>query len=847
MKKILSILLTLVLAAVTALAQHPLTELAARVNEASAQPEKSAAMKAELKQAISEAQDPSFANFLVGQFRLLAGEEDIPQLAAYAQNPALAATALDALAQLEGSEEALLALVQGEKADRAQLCTAVAAKGLFAAEPTVLNWAMNTDDAAVKAAATAALGRIGSSAETANFLKDNSPEDYINLLSGWLEEGDAEAVAKNARPLLKGSDHIRTAAAGLLLHALPAKKAEKLLKSAMTDANRAYRNAVLAEADAALGTEAVVAAVADKSFQKLSGSAKTDIVRYLGNHKVGTQSELLATCLDGDEETAAAACEAMGKIGGEYFLSRLIGELGGSNADAALRALLSFPGDISEAVTEAAEKGTTSAKRLFTLASARHITAVAPVALRYADSRDVDTHAMAMRSLPGMVGPGQTAALTSRLDQAAPADVPGWQEALAASLRTLSANEQYDKVFDILHDARHPERFYAALAQSGTDDAVKVLSEAIASDEAFDALLKIENYQAAKPLLEQAKAVPARCEKAVSRYTELVQAYENDPVRKRIGYARALELSPKPAVTQKILLALSQLPTMKAFQLAGRYLDDPDLGTRAQAANAVRRIASKTTEEIDNKDLQTLLGKARVLFSEGGGADDGYAVDEIDKILSELKPAPLSQLTDEEKAQGFEMLFDGSGLDKWHGDREGYTPVNGTLYVSAGYGSTGNLYTNKEYRNFVYRFEFCFLTPGVNNGVGVRTPEGVDAAYQGMCEVQILDHDAPQYAKLREYQVHGSVYGVIPAKRIVHKPLGEWSTEEIRVEGDHIQVTVNGEVIVDGDVRKAAAKGTVDGREHPGLTNKKGFISFCGHGEGLKIRNVRILDLGERK
>ena len=66
---------------------------------------------------------------------------------------------------------------------------------------------------------------------------------------------------------------------------------------------------------------------------------------------------------------------------------------------------------------------------------------------------------------------------------------------------------------------------------------------------------------------------------------------------------------------------------------------------------------------------------------------------------------------------------------------------------------------------------------------------GVDAAYDGMCEVQILDHDAPMYAKLREYQVHGSVYGVIPAKRIVHKPLGEWSTEEIRVEGDNIKDT----------------------------------------------------------
>ena len=136
---------------------------------------------------------------------------------------------------------------------------------------------------------------------------------------------------------------------------------------------------------------------------------------------------------------------------------------------------------------------------------------------------------------------------------------------------------------------------------------------------------------------------------------------------------------------------------------------------------------------------------------------------------------------------------------------------------------------------------------------------GVDAAYDGMCEVQILDHDAPMYANLREYQVHGSVYGVIPAKRIVHKPLGEWSTEEIVVEGDHIKVTVNGEVITDADVRKVT-KGhnvapdgsdknpyTIDGHNHPGMFNYKGFISFCGHGAGLKIRNVRILDLGYKK
>ena len=40
---------------------------------------------------------------------------------------------------------------------------------------------------------------------------------------------------------------------------------------------------------------------------------------------------------------------------------------------------------------------------------------------------------------------------------------------------------------------------------------------------------------------------------------------------------------------------------------------------------------------------------------------------------------------------------------------------------------------------------------------------------------------------------------------------------------------------------------TVDHLNHPGLFNKDGYISFCGHGEGVKFRNVRILDLSKQK
>ena len=200
------------------------------------------------------------------------------------------------------------------------------------------------------------------------------------------------------------------------------------------------------------------------------------------------------------------------------------------------------------------------------------------------------------------------------------------------------------------------------------------------------------------------------------------------------------------------------------------------------------------------------------------------------------------------------MLFDGVSMDKWQGNLDAYQPIDGYMYVTAAYGTTGNLYSKKEYKDFVLRFEFCFDRAGVNNGVGIRAEMGKDAAYYGM-EIQILDHDDPIYANLREYQVHGSVYGIIPAKRIVSPELGQWNTEEIRVQGDRIKVTVNGEVIVDGNIR-TACKGhnvapdgsghnpyTVDHLNHPGLFNKSGYIGFLGHGEGLKLRNVRIKEL----
>ncbi len=209
--------------------------------------------------------------------------------------------------------------------------------------------------------------------------------------------------------------------------------------------------------------------------------------------------------------------------------------------------------------------------------------------------------------------------------------------------------------------------------------------------------------------------------------------------------------------------------------------------------------------------------------------------------VKELVPQP----TYKPEEVGFEPLFDGSSLFNWTGNTTDYYPVNGELIIDPKRGGKGNLYTKKEYGDFHMKFEFQ-LTPGANNGLGIRAPLEGDAAYVGM-ELQILDNTAPVYAKLQPYQYHGSVYGIIPAKQGFLKPVGEWNEQEVIAEGNHIKVILNGEVITDGDIVQAIKDGTPDHKEHPGLLNKTGHIGFLGHGSPLKFRNLRIKEIIKKK
>jgi hypothetical protein len=192
--------------------------------------------------------------------------------------------------------------------------------------------------------------------------------------------------------------------------------------------------------------------------------------------------------------------------------------------------------------------------------------------------------------------------------------------------------------------------------------------------------------------------------------------------------------------------------------------------------------------------------------------------------------------------RGFTALFDGKTLNGWIQVEKrgtGYQVQDGNLVCPKDGGA--NLYTDKDYANFILRFEFR-MEPGGNNGVGIRCPETArDCAYQGM-EIQILDDQHEKYkGRLKPTQHHGSIYDVIPAKPAPLKKSGEWNHEEIVVNGRKIQVTLNGTVLVDADLDSVKDPAVLE--KHPGLARTMGRIGFLGHNSLVEFRNVRVRPL----
>jgi hypothetical protein len=188
---------------------------------------------------------------------------------------------------------------------------------------------------------------------------------------------------------------------------------------------------------------------------------------------------------------------------------------------------------------------------------------------------------------------------------------------------------------------------------------------------------------------------------------------------------------------------------------------------------------------------------------------------------------------------GFQGLFDGKTLDGWKrigGKAEAWGVEDGKL-ISYGEGG-GWLGTEKPHRDFVLRLEFR-LSPESNSGVYLRAPADASHISRTGMEIQLLDEDHPRYKGIKPWQYTGAIYHVAAPEKGHLKPTGEWNAMEIRAEGPHVVIALNGAKIVDDRLDRHPDLEV----EHTGLKRQEGLIGLQSHNGRVEFRNLRVKDL----
>jgi hypothetical protein len=203
--------------------------------------------------------------------------------------------------------------------------------------------------------------------------------------------------------------------------------------------------------------------------------------------------------------------------------------------------------------------------------------------------------------------------------------------------------------------------------------------------------------------------------------------------------------------------------------------------------------------------------------------------------------APTLRSADADVPEGFTALFNGKDLTGWKVNEGGKMSVwgaeKGLLYVEGAGG--GWLMTEKEYGDFELRLEFKMPEKG-NSGVALRSPMKGDPAYAGM-EIQLLDDvwHKKNFKELRNTQLTGSIYDVVPPSKDALKPVGEWNKITITAKGRHVTIELNGMKIVDADLDEHKDKF----EKHPGLKAEKGHLGLQSHDGRVEFRNLFVKPL----
>lgn len=225
---------------------------------------------------------------------------------------------------------------------------------------------------------------------------------------------------------------------------------------------------------------------------------------------------------------------------------------------------------------------------------------------------------------------------------------------------------------------------------------------------------------------------------------------------------------------------------------------------------------------------------------------------------SSTKPTNMNTaantLSDAEKAQGWESLFDGQSTAGWHTYGKpgsvgtAWKVVDGTLYLDAASkksGATGgDIVTDGDYENFHLSYDWK-IAPNGNSGVMFyvqEDPAKYKQTYHTGPEMQVLDNAGHPDAKIIKHRA-GDLYDLITAKETV-KPAGEWNHAEIKADKGRLQFFLNGEEVLSTTMWDDNWKAMIAAskfKEWAGFgAFRKGKIALQDHGDDVWYRNIKI-------
>jgi hypothetical protein len=217
-----------------------------------------------------------------------------------------------------------------------------------------------------------------------------------------------------------------------------------------------------------------------------------------------------------------------------------------------------------------------------------------------------------------------------------------------------------------------------------------------------------------------------------------------------------------------------------------------------------------------------------------------------------------NSLTQSEKSQGWQLLFDGKKIEGWRKCNGTAMPENWKIDEEAmkvqrgsvpGRGQDGDiLFATKKYSNFELSIDWKIEKEG-NSGIFYYVVEYPNQPiYYAAPEVQVLDNWNAGDTRLTNH-LAGSLYDMLPALPQNARPAGEWNTIVIKVKDGHATHTQNGVKVVEYDlwtpswyalVAKSKFKDWEGFKSGPA---KEGYIGLQDHGYDCWFRNIKIREL----